>query len=160
MTMATSWSWVPNDQYKSSEELIHTLCKIVSRGGNFLLNVAPNPFGELDSTAYVRLREIGDWMKVNGSAIYESKPVFPYQYKNMVFTQKGNSIYVIILRDQSNEKLATEIELPTFKSKHKLLRSAKLLGNESIKIKLKNNKLFIPNAYTCQSSAAWVIQLN
>lgn len=160
MTMATSWSWVPNDQYKSSEELIQTLCKIVSRGGNFLLNVAPNPFGELDSTAYVRLREIGNWMKVNGSAIYESKPVFPYKYKNMVFTQRGNSIYVIVLKSKATENLPSEIELPVFKINHQLFKSAKLLGNESIRIKLKNNKLFIPNAIACRSSAAWVIQLN
>jgi alpha-L-fucosidase len=159
MTMATSWSWVPNDKYKSSEELIQTLCKIVSRGGNFLLNVAPNPNGELDSIAYVRLREIGDWMMVNGSAIYESEPVFPYQYKNLVFTQKGNSIYVIVLKDKATDHLPAEIALPDFNRNHTTFKTARLLGNETIKVKYTHNKLIISNSSKCASSAAWVFQL-
>jgi len=57
MTMATSWSYVPNDKYKSSNELIHTLARIVSRGGNLLLNIAPSPEGEFDDTAYSRLNK-------------------------------------------------------------------------------------------------------
>jgi len=44
--------------------------KVVSRGGSLLLNVAPGPDGQLDSTAYVRLKEVGEWLKVNGEAVY------------------------------------------------------------------------------------------
>lgn len=70
MPMGTSWSWVPNEQYKSTDEIIRTLVSVVSRGGSLLLNVAPGPDGQLDSTAYVRLKEVGEWLKVNGEAIY------------------------------------------------------------------------------------------
>ena len=74
MPMGTSWSWVPNEQYKSTDEIIRTLVSVVSRGGSLLLNVAPGPDGQLDSTAYVRLKEVGEWMKVNGEAVYGTRP--------------------------------------------------------------------------------------
>lgn len=73
MTMATSWSYVPNDTYKSANELIEKLVDIVSKGGNFLLNIGPGPDGELDPVAYERLNELGSWMKINGEAIYNSR---------------------------------------------------------------------------------------
>jgi alpha-L-fucosidase len=73
MPMGTSWSWVPNEQYKSTDEIIRTLVSVVSRGGSLLLNVAPGPDGQLDSTAYVRLKEVGEWLKVNGEAVYGTK---------------------------------------------------------------------------------------
>ncbi|MBK7554467.1 MAG: alpha-L-fucosidase [Flavobacteriales bacterium] len=70
MPMGTSWSWVPNEQYKSTDDIIRTLVQVVSRGGSLLLNVAPGPDGQLDSTAYMRLKEVGEWLKVNGEAGY------------------------------------------------------------------------------------------
>lgn len=102
MTMANSWSYVPNDQYKSTETLLKNLCLIVSRGGNFLLNIAPDPQGRLDSTAYQRLEEIGAWMQVNGEAIYHSQPIAPYEIKQgengtWVFTKVEKNIYAIWL---------------------------------------------------------------
>ena len=75
MPMGTSWSWVPNEQYKSTDEIIRTLVQVVSRGGSLLLNVAPGPDGQLDSTAYMRLKEVGEWLKVNGEAVYGTSPV-------------------------------------------------------------------------------------
>ncbi len=82
MTLGNSWSYVKNENYKSLDVVINNLCAIVSRGGNYLLNIAPSPIGEFDSAAYARLDEIGAWMKANGSAIYGSQPVEQRSFQN------------------------------------------------------------------------------
>lgn len=89
MTMANSWSYVPNDQYKSTAKILENLCLIVSRGGNYLLNIAPNAQGEWDPIAYQRLAEIGTWMKENSTAIYGTHPVAPYEVK----TEQGTWVF-------------------------------------------------------------------
>ncbi len=62
MTMGSSWSYVPKENFKSAHQLVHTLVDIVAKGGNLLLNIAPGPDGEWHSEAYERLREVGVWM--------------------------------------------------------------------------------------------------
>ncbi len=86
MTMGTSWSYNPKDVYKSPHRLIHLLVDIVSKGGNFLLNIGPSPEGEFAPEALDRLRAIGEWMKVNGEAIYKTRPVAPYKEAKTCFT--------------------------------------------------------------------------
>ena len=71
MTMSNSWGYKRNDNgWKSSETLIRNLVKIASRGGNYLLNIGPKPDGTFPEESVQRLKEIGQWMKVNGEAIY------------------------------------------------------------------------------------------
>jgi len=113
MTMGNSWSFVPNDQYKSAHTLIQLLVKIVSRGGNFLLNVGPGPDGDWDPVAYERLQEIGKWMQVNGEAIYHSKPIGPYSQDNIYYTQSkdGQSIYAFYLSDADKVSLPSKLNL-------------------------------------------------
>lgn len=110
MSMGDSWSYVPNDRYKSTNLLIHLLVDIVSKGGNFLLNVGPAPDGTLPDTALLRMREIGAWMKVNGDAIYETRPIYPYNFGKVRFTQKKDkTIYAIYLCDEAEKMLPNEI---------------------------------------------------
>jgi alpha-L-fucosidase len=73
MTMAGSWSYTPNDVYKPTNELIEKLVDIVSKGGNYLLNIGPSPDGELAPDAYNRMQELGEWLKTNGEAIYGTR---------------------------------------------------------------------------------------
>ena len=96
MTLGNSWSYVPNDEYKSSRKVIHLLTEIVSKNGNLLLNIGPGPDGEWDPNAYARLEDIGKWMQVNGEAIYdaEADAALPGQGK-WVFTKKQDCIYAI-----------------------------------------------------------------
>lgn len=71
MTMNDTWGFKSHDQnWKSTEDLIHKLCDIVSKGGNFLLNVGPTPEGEIPQPSIERLQAVGKWMAVNGDAIY------------------------------------------------------------------------------------------
>jgi alpha-L-fucosidase len=105
ITMGNSWSYVPNDHYKPTNQLIHMLLKIISRGGNFLLNIGPSPQGDWSDTAYSRLKEIGDWMKVHNEAVYNTIPLAPYEEGNIIYLQSKDkqTVYVHVLSDQDNE---------------------------------------------------------
>ena len=105
MTMGDQWSYNANDNFKSSYQLIQLLVRIVSKGGNFLLNIGPGPDGDLHPIAYDRLKEIGNWMKMNGEAIYGTKPVKPYQETKLAFTQKGNNLYAFYLPDEDEKNI-------------------------------------------------------
>lgn len=71
ITMNRHWGWNRADtDWKSSNELIRLLVDVASKGGNLLLNVGPKPDGTFPEEAVARLREIGDWMDLNGEAIY------------------------------------------------------------------------------------------
>ncbi len=71
MTMNGTWGFDKNDHdWKSNADLIHKLCDIASKGGNFLLNVGPTGEGEIPAPSVERLGAMGAWMKVNSSAIY------------------------------------------------------------------------------------------
>ena len=71
MTMNGTWGYKKNDHnWKSSADLIRKLVDIASKGGNFLLNVGPTGEGEIPAPSVERLEAMGEWMKVNGRAIY------------------------------------------------------------------------------------------
>ncbi|MBI5094715.1 MAG: alpha-L-fucosidase [Candidatus Hydrogenedentes bacterium] len=71
MTMNTSWGYSEQDAaWKSTPTLLRTLVDIVSKGGNYLLNVGPKGDGSIPEESVVRMREMGKWMAVNGDAIY------------------------------------------------------------------------------------------
>ena len=116
ITMGNSWSYVPNDHYKPAQKIVQMLIRIVSRGGNLLLNIGPGPDGDWDPVAYSRLQEIGAWMKINGEAIHGSKPLAPYEQGNIHFTQSkdGKAKYVFYLSDQDDVKLPSEVVIKNF----------------------------------------------
>ena len=80
MTMNDTWGFKEQDlNWKSTETLIRNLIDIVSKGGNFLLNVGPKADGTIPEESVKRLKEIGFWMKANGEAIYgTTASVFPH----------------------------------------------------------------------------------
>jgi alpha-L-fucosidase len=111
MTMGDQWSYKPGDKYKSTRQLIHLLVDIVAKGGNFLLNVGPQPDGELPPAAIERMREIGAWMKVNGEAIYGTRPMEPYKQGQVAFTRKGRRVYAIYLPAEGQESLPAQVTI-------------------------------------------------
>ena len=69
--MNTSWGYKAlDDKWKSTELLIRNLVDIASKGGNYLLNVGPTAEGLIPAPSVERLREIGQWMAVNGESIH------------------------------------------------------------------------------------------
>ena len=113
MTMGTSWSYKPNDQYKSTGTLIRNLCRIVARNGNYLIGIAPDGNGEFDPTVYVRLKEMGAWLKLNGEAIYGTRPVAPYERGDCVFTgSRDGTVYAIVLAKDDEAAMPEKIAIP------------------------------------------------
>jgi alpha-L-fucosidase len=71
MTMNDTWGFKKSDHnWKSTETLLRNLIDIVSKGGNYLLNVGPTAEGEIPPESVERLEAMGRWMAVNGEAIY------------------------------------------------------------------------------------------
>ena len=107
MPMARSWSYVPNDVYKSPRVLIQMLVDVVAKGGNLLLNIGPGPDGAWHDAAYDRLAALGAWMKVNSEAIYDTRPIAPYVEGQVRFTRaKDGTVYAIYLPARRRDRPA------------------------------------------------------
>ncbi|MFA6275133.1 MAG: alpha-L-fucosidase [Pedobacter sp.] len=141
MTMGDAWGYVPNDNYKSTNTLVHLLVDIVAKGGNFLLDVGPKPDGTFPDIVLQRLTEIGQWMDINKEAIYATEPIAPYKTANVCFTKsKNGSIYALYLVD---EKSVVPAKI-TIKSPPKMPKKISLLGVKSaVKWKQNGNDLEI-----------------
>ena len=100
MTMNDHWGFNKfNDNFKSTEMLIHNLVDIAAKGGNYLLNVGPTPEGLIPEKSIYRLREIGQWMKVNGEVIHNSRGTKPYQQNehiNYIRSNDDKYLYAVL----------------------------------------------------------------
>ena len=71
MTLNGTWGFQTfDDGWKDTRELVRTLVDVASKGGNFLLNVGPTAQGVIPWQSVSRLREMGDWIRVNGESVY------------------------------------------------------------------------------------------
>ena len=116
ITMGGSWSYSFNEKYKPARQIIHMLVDVVSKGGNLLLNIGPGPDGTWHDEAYERLDEIGKWMNINQSAIYNShgKPQFGGGKIRYTYMDDG-STNVFYLADENESEMPLEIILDKLK---------------------------------------------
>jgi alpha-L-fucosidase len=121
------------DDYSTAEQLIKLLVSTVSAGGNLLLDIGPAADGTIPVIMQQRLLEIGKWLKINGEAIYGTRPyimnkenerINPETNRTVFFTKKNNDLYVICL-DWPEEKIV----LNGLKTRNKV--NARLLGTDS-----------------------------
>jgi alpha-L-fucosidase len=113
MTMGTAWPYKPHDEFKSAGTLIRNLCRIVARGGNYLIGIGPDGSGEFEPAVYDRLAAMGAWLQLNGEAIYGTRPVKPYEQADCVFTgTRDGTVYAIILAKDDHAGLPESVTLP------------------------------------------------
>ena len=106
MTMNGTWGYKPDDtKWKSSEDLIQKLVDIVSKGGNFLLNIGPDGYGRFPSQSIRRLKALGEWTDANGEAVYGAK-ASPFEMPEWGrYTSKDGVIYAHIFNWPEDGKL-------------------------------------------------------
>lgn len=122
-TMNRKWGYVAADnEYKDTTTLIRMLVGAAGRGANLLLNIGPQPSGELPEEARIRLAAIGEWMNKYGETIHDTRRGDFKPQEWGAATRKGNRLFVHIMNADS-----PEIYVPT---QHKV-KSAKVYGTDN-----------------------------
>ena len=153
MTIADQWAWKPNDTMKSKKECIQTLLRTVGGDGNLLFNVGPMMDGRIEQRQIDRLKEMGEWLEINGAAVYGTRggPYLPTD--NMVSTRKDNTIFLHLF-----EKPENQLTLPLAKGIK--IRKAYLLKNgEPLQISRDRSSVTIKLPETMPDGDATVIAM-
>lgn len=151
------------EDYNTSEQLIHELIDIVSRGGNFLLNVGPTADGRIPVIQQQRLHDIGEWLNINGDSIYSStsSKVFYSENKEVYFTQNNEKKCVYCISTKWHDD-----NIVLYNNKEVNVKGIKILGYEGdISYTQSENKIIInspvitPNTYKNKYAHVYKIEL-
>jgi len=128
-TFGTSFGYLEGDKYKSIERVIHEMIEVISRNGNFLVNIGPMADGTIPPQQVERLHAMGGWLKVNGNAIYGSRywKVDTQKNEHLCFTTNGKKLYAIKLSKPSSPFTITA----TAGWSADQVKSVKLLGSDA-----------------------------
>jgi alpha-L-fucosidase len=143
-----SWGYIEHDTFKTPEFIIHQLADIVSKNGNLLLNIGPRADGTIPDEVQQVLRDVGGWLKVDGDAIYGTRPwtvygegptkvaagsfqdtkTQDYTAEDFRFTTKGDNLYAIELAWPSGQEAVIH-SLTGDALKGKQIQAITLLGS-------------------------------
>lgn len=159
MTMNDTWGFKTTDHnWKSSKQLIRNLIEASSKGGNYLLNVGPEPTGKFPEPIVQRLADIGKWMKVNGESIYGTIPgpfkVIPWGKVTAKPQSGGNTtLYLHVFNWPQDGRLL----IPGLSNS---LSSVQLLASgEHLKFKKEDNTVVISVPENTPDETATVIKI-
>ncbi|MCI0388988.1 MAG: alpha-L-fucosidase [Acidobacteria bacterium] len=146
VTLNDTWGYKKDDDnWKSPTVLIRQMAQIVSRGGNYLLNVGPTAEGIIPQPSIDRLAEVGRWMKNNGEAIYgNGSSPFPYELPWGLMTTRPGKLYLHIFDWPQKELVLVGLKnkvqkayLPANKSELKIAqKSDQALDHHELRIQL------------------------
>jgi alpha-L-fucosidase len=143
MTINDHWGVSSDDaNHKSSQHLVHTLVRAAAAGSNYLLNVGPTALGQILPQHALRLREVGNWLRLNGESVYETRAGAIPATADFASTRRGNKQYLHVLQYIS--------DVVTLKNAPKGLQQAALLRDGTqLKAEWKADdlKITIPAVY-------------
>jgi alpha-L-fucosidase len=108
----TSWGYnrrTKDGEYMTPNGVVHYLVDVVSKNGNLLINIGPRADGTIPEVMQSCLRRVGEWLRVNGEAIYGSRAWDTYKDGDVRFTRKGNTLYAIALEWPEEEFRLTSL---------------------------------------------------
>jgi alpha-L-fucosidase len=96
-TSIADWHYMTGMKYMSAKKIIELLVENVCRNGTMLLNLTQHGGGNLDSEVVRTAKDIGAWLKVNGEAVYGSRPFEVYGENNVRYTRNNGHVYATVL---------------------------------------------------------------
>ena len=111
ITLSWDWGWTPDAPYKSARWIVNTLAEITAKGGCFVLGIGPDRYGQFDRAVAERLHAVGEWLRKNGKAIYNTRNARVYHDGNVWFTaSKDHATTYAIYALPEGQKLPDKVQ--------------------------------------------------